>query len=109
MYCNGCGRDAVVNLRMIYDNGAVQQSCENCGGIRTRIYDVWCPAGGYFDENLSHPDKPETWGGVWIPDKPTKARILKEYGLKEDGDRKSGSRAFDPTYHKHAMKSLERR
>jgi hypothetical protein len=106
MDCAGCDRESVVNLRIVYDNGEKQESCEYCGGIRTRVYDVWCPVGGYFDENLSHPDKPETTGGVWIPDKATKARILKESGLREAGDRQAGATSYDPKYSRIAHENF---
>ena len=109
MECRNCGNKAAYNVRTVYDDGRLEDSCDRCGGVRTTLYDAYCPTGGYFDEHLSHPDKPASYGGTFVPDKATTARLMKEYGLREAGDRVHGANKFDPISHRHASESLKRR
>jgi hypothetical protein len=64
----------------------------------------------YWDENLWDRDDPsfDPQRGTFIRSKAHKAYVLKKCGLREDGDRNAGGRAFDPLYSRHAHAALRR-
>jgi len=92
MTCNGCGNPNARRMRITKD----YQCCDGCGGLgNVKHSDVYF-RNPYFDPNLADPKKPEQKDGVWVESREHKARILKELGLREVGDRRGGAINFDP-------------
>lgn len=87
MVCDSCGNRAAT--RISYSKG--KEACDKCGDIGSfKFSDVFFKS-SYFDPNLSDPVKSPF--GTHITSREQKARVMKECGLKESGDRKHGSRA----------------
>jgi hypothetical protein len=112
MKCNGCGVDNekvwAVHPKKEKFTGRVFEECNLC-------FDSCIPARPdiyfrepYWDENLGDLDDPsyDPKRGTFIRSRSHKAYVLKKLGLIEDGDKRNGSRAYDPMYSKHALASL---
>lgn len=86
MECNGCGnKDA---HRVSYSSSG--ETCNACGSSGTfRFSDVFFKE-PYFDSHIAHPEKAPF--GTQIRSREHKASMMREYGLKEAGDRKHGTR-----------------
>lgn len=111
--CEGCGntRPWARHQKKEQFTGRRYEECNRC-------FDSSIPASPdvyfrqpYWDENLCDYDDPsyDPQRGTFIRSKAHKAYVLKKLGLREDGDKKGGSRAFDPLYSRHAHESLQRR
>lgn len=90
MTCQGCGSTTSVVVRSWYENGNRVEVCDRaeCGNIRpTPIPDVYFRK-PYHDPNIANEQNPH---GTFIESKRHKDRVLKQYGLREDGDRYHGS------------------
>ncbi len=90
MKCEGCGKEARVT-RTWHENGKKVEVCDHadCGDLST----PWTPD-VYFRkpemvENLADEAHP---GGQVVESKQHKARLMREQGVREDGDRYHGSR-----------------
>lgn len=89
--CDGCGNPAAVVTRSWYEKGVFYEVCndQKCGNLRT----PWLPDVYFrkpeFVEHLGDADHPY---GQMVESARHKARILREQGLREDGDRVRGSR-----------------
>lgn len=111
MKCNGCGRPDAVRVK-IYGDGVEICDAKDCGNLsigEACVPDVWFP-GPYIDPNLAHPKRP--WeiqkvvgggDGVLVTSKRHKARLLREQGLHEAGDRRRGMRREDKAAMKRAV------
>lgn len=64
----------------------------------------------YWDENLCDYDDPsyDINRGTFITSKSHKAYIMKKLGVREDGDRRHGSRAYDPLYSRIAHENFKK-
>jgi len=79
MKCNGCGNENARHIRI----GKGFEVCERCGSLDVGgVPDVYCPEGGYFDENLA--DKTHR-KGQFIRDRHHKAAVMRDLGLAEAG------------------------
>lgn len=90
MLCDGCGNlDA---YRLSIRGGS--ECCDTCGQLsRVQFSDVYFRE-AYMDPHLIDVTKPEQNDGVWISSREQKARLLREKGLREIGDRQHGGRDF---------------
>lgn len=96
MICTNCGNKKAIRQRF-WQGG---ECCDRCGGLgNLRVPDVYFP-GPYVDPNLGHPDRPHERDGVLVTSKQHKARLMKEQGLTEKGDRRGGAINFDKSLHK---------
>lgn len=86
MTCSGCGnKDA---HRISYS--AKGESCNSCGASNNfKFSDVYFKGPG-IEPNLADPNK--TQMGTMIYSREHKARVMKELGVKESGDRVHGAR-----------------
>lgn len=91
MYCVGCGNSAAIVTRTWHDGERMVEICDSpdCGDLKT----PWMPD-VYFrrpsvEENLGDSEHPF---GQLVESPRHKARILREQGLREDGDLHHGSR-----------------
>jgi hypothetical protein len=91
MDCEGCGNPAAVVTRTWWEGDHRHEVCnsKDCGNLKT----PWSPD-VYFRkpeviENLGDADHPH---GRMVESPRQKARILREQGLREDGDKVRGSR-----------------
>ena len=115
MKCEGCKQDNekvwAVHPKKEKLSGRVYEECNLCfdGSIPTNP-DVYFRQ-PYWDENISDYDDPsyDPRRGTYIRSKAHKAYVLKKLGLREDGDKRHGARAFDPMYSRVAHESLNRR
>lgn len=113
MNCSGCKNDNAwaVHPKKEVLTGRVYEECNLCFDSSIPSHpDVYFKE-PYWDENLSDFDDPayDPKRGTFIRSKAHKAYVMKKCGLREDGDRKHGWRAFDPSYSKRAMESLNNR
>lgn len=91
MICAGCGNPGAVVVRSWFENGYYTEVCndKNCGDLAM----PWRPD-VYFRkpelvENLGDEHNPH---GILVESKRHKANLLRQQGLREDGDRHHGSR-----------------
>lgn len=114
MRCDGCGNEDAwaVHPKKESFTGKIYEECNRCFDPSIpQVPDVYFRE-PYWDPNLCDYDDPsyDKDRGTFVRSRDHKAYLLKKLNLREDGDRKGGSRAFDPSYHRRAMKSLlERR
>lgn len=111
--CEGCGNKdpwARHPKKESY-TGKVYEECNRC-------FDSSIPSNPdvyfrepYWDPNLFDFDSPgfDPKRGTFVTSKVHKAYLMKKLGVREAGDRKNGSRNFDPISHRHAMESLRRK
>ena len=93
MVCKNCNNDRAFRWRKFEDGS---ESCDKCGSIpSTQFSDVYFRE-PYLDPNLAHPSRPWEKDGVWVGSREHKARLMREQDLREAGDRRGGSRIFDP-------------
>ena len=93
MECSGCGNPNAYRLRA----RAGFEVCDRCGRLsNVRVSDVYFRE-PYLDPHLIDTKKPEQKDGVWISSREQKARIMRELGVREAGDRKHGARDFNRT------------
>lgn len=102
MHCKGCNNTEAwaVHPKKERTTGRVFEECNRCfDSAVPAVADVYFRQ-PYWDENLNDYDDPsyDPDRGTFIRSKSHKAYVLKKCGLREDGDRKHGSRAFDPRY-----------
>lgn len=111
MRCNGCKNENAwaVHPKKERLSGRVFEECNVC-------FDASIPQSPdvyfrepYWDENLNDYDDPgyDPRRGTFIRSKQHKAYVMKKNGLREDGDRRSGGRAFDPLYSRIAHKNFK--
>lgn len=107
MECRNCNNKSAYAIRTIYDDGRMQDSCNECGGLNSiaNSPDVFFK-GPYMDENISSQEHP---GPKFIGSKAEKAYWLKKCHLREAGDRVHGATSFDPISSRHAQESLRRK
>lgn len=98
MKCEGCGNESAYHIvgsgKWIPDypnadgtRGRKDEWCNRCGSLANfALPDVWCPNGGYFDENLCDAQHPK---GQHVGSKKHKTEILKRLNLRETGDMKN--------------------
>lgn len=111
--CEGCGNPDPWTRRPKKEllTGRIYEECNRCFDPSIPEFpDVYCPAGGYWDEHLYDFDDPtyDVKKGLFIRSKAHKAYVMKKMGVREAGDVVRGRRNFDPISHKHAMESLRR-
>ncbi len=103
MKCDGCGNDHAVFIRTRFNNvpgsetnKQMYEVCDQCGMVISKgPPDVYFRK-PYYDENLGDEKNPD---GQMIKSKEHKARIMREQGVREAGDRIRGSRAtYEPEY-----------
>jgi hypothetical protein len=90
MICS-CGNEDASKVRIVYgEDGGRIECCDKCGQLDNSGCepDVFFRE-PYFDEHLGNKVHPH---GQWVFSKRHKARLLKEQGLVESGDRIHGSR-----------------
>lgn len=92
MICSGCGNRFPTVTRTWFDRESRRflEVCNSadCGNLKPpTFHDVWVPK-PYFDPNLGDENNPH---GRMIESKGHKAKVLKELGLREDGDRYHGA------------------
>ncbi len=86
MDCNSCGNKAA--YRVSYSSGG--SSCDRCGNLGTiKFADVYFKE-PYFDAHIAHDTKAPF--GTQIKSRQHKADVMREYGLKETGDKRHGAR-----------------
>jgi hypothetical protein len=113
MLCSGCGNAKAWSVHRKKEalSGRAYEECNQC-------FDASIPAnpdvyfkGPYWDENLSDFDDPsyDPKRGTFIRSRTHKAYVMKKCNLREDGDTKHGSRAFDPNYSRIAHENFKRR
>ena len=112
MICKGCGNETawVVHPKKERFTGIVHEECNRCfDSSIPECPDVYF-RGPYWDENLCDFDDPgyDPRRGTYIRSKAHKAYVLKKCGLREDGDTRHGSRAFDPRYSQVAHENFRR-
>jgi len=93
--CDGCGNEKAASLFISYGKEGRICICDRCGhtGIASSP-DVYWPGHTYESQNITdRMGKP-----IPLTSKRQKAKIMKEMGLKEVGDRVHGSR--DGSYKK---------
>lgn len=111
MNCFGCGNEKAwaVHPKKEKLSGRVFEECNAC-------FDSSIPSNPdvyfrqpYWDENLCDYDDPgyDPGRGTFIRSKRHKAYVMRKCGLREDGDRHSGGRAFDPLYSRIAHKNFK--
>ena len=87
MRCGGCGNQEAGRIRILYHDGKRHEFCDKCGGLGSvGVPDVFCPGGGYFDENLADREHPK---GQFVHGKRHKAMLLKKLNRAEWGDAKN--------------------
>ena len=64
------------------------ESCDRCQDVRVRTCDVYYKEPS-FEEHLADAKHPQ---GQWVTSKSHKARLMREQGVRESGDRQHGSR-----------------
>lgn len=88
MRCDNCGNETN-HLRISYNIHGRQCVCSYCGQLNIAgIPDVYFDK-PYFDEHLAD-EKHKAGRQIWSRNQ--KARIMKELGLREAGDRNRGAR-----------------
>lgn len=97
MLCNGCGNLEAYRLRVA--DGF--ECCDSCGSLPSaRHSDVYFRE-PYLDPNLVTRDGFKTMErkngqeGVWVSSREHKARLMKERGVVEAGDKQHGARNLD--------------
>ena len=86
MTCDNCKNPEA--YRLSYRSGSC--SCDKCGSVpKVTISDVYFRQ-PYFDQNIAHDTKNPL--GTHIHSREQKARVMKDLGIKESGDRRHGSR-----------------
>lgn len=106
MECGNCGNKFARAWRVGGHGATRWECCDKCGSVgNVGIPDVYYK-GPYWDENLSSQEHP---GPKFITSRREKQYWLNKCNLREAGDRVHGATTFDSIYHKHAVKSLERR
>lgn len=111
MLCGGCGNAEAwaVHPKKETLTGRVFEECNKCfDSTISHNPDVYF-RGPYWDENLCDYDDPnyDPKRGTFIRSKQHKAFVLRKCGLREDGDRRHGWRAFDPSYSREAHKNFK--
>lgn len=87
MKCD-CGEEATF-LKIRWQDGHLVRQCDKCAGVANpHNPDVYFER-PYFDGNLGDEKHPH---GQWVSSPKDKARIMKEQGLIERGDRVHGAR-----------------
>ena len=110
--CAGCGNENAWSIHRKKERltGRVYEECNRC-------FDSSVPASPdiyfrqpYWDENLCDYDDPhyDPRRGTFIRSKSHKAYVMKKCNLREDGDVRHGSRAFDPHYSRTAHENFRR-
>lgn len=112
MNCAGCGNDNAwaVHPKKEQATGRVYEECNRCfDSSIPKAPDVYFRE-PYWDENLCDFDDPhyDPRRGTFITSKAHKAYVMKKCGLREDGDKKAGARAFDPLYSRIAHENFRR-
>ena len=112
MLCKGCGNEKawVVHPKKERLTGRVYEECNRCfDAAISSAPDVYFRQ-PYWDENLCDYDDPayDPRRGTYIRSKAHKAYVLKKCGLREDGDRRRGARAFDPRYSQVAHENFRK-
>ena len=91
MLCENCGNSEAYVYRKTKDG----ECCDSCGDLRI----PWNPSvyfrQPYVDPNLGDYRHPHEANGVLITSKRHKARLMREQGVVEAGDRVRGGRNFD--------------
>jgi len=111
MRCAGCNNENawVVHPKKEKLTGKVYEECNRCFDASLSSHpDVYFRE-PYWDENLNDYDDPsyDPQRGTFIRSKQHKAFVLKKCGLREDGDRKAGARAFNSFYSQLAHKNFK--
>lgn len=97
MVCNGCGNEEAHKVRIRYDQGQEKdrnkertkiETCDRCEDFTVHTYDAYFREPS-FEENLADSKHPQ---GQWVTSKGHKARLMREQGVKESGDRQHGAR-----------------
>lgn len=84
MICSGCGNQEAYQWRM----NKYGESCNKCANFIVNTFDVFFKEPS-FEEHLADLKHPQ---GQWVTSKSHKARLMKEQGVREAGDRTHGSR-----------------
>lgn len=111
-FCSGCKNENAWSLHRKKEKitGKIYEECNRCFdpsiGANPDVY-FRSP---YWDENLSDFDDPsyDPKRGTFIRSKSHKAYVMKKSNLREDGDTRHGSRAFDPSYSRVAHENFRR-
>ena len=89
MFCNNCGNDKAVSLRVKIIKAQESYSCNLCGGVKPPWFpDVYFKE-PYFEGFLADSKNPN---GIYFNSRNEKARKMKELGIREAGDKIHGSR-----------------
>lgn len=95
MICEGCGNEHAWAVRVVYDDGRKEESCDRCQNFR--------PSGSpdiYWNGPHSIEHVTDSNGTpIHFESKAHKARVFKEQHLREAGDRINGARSLP--FHKH--------
>lgn len=89
MNCDSCKSEEAI--RVSYSGG--KESCDRCGSMPSfRFSDVFFSgkSGPHFEPNLAEPNKSPL--GSIVYSREHKARLMRELGVKESGDRVHGAR-----------------
>lgn len=98
--CRTCGSVAWHAMKSILEKSIWTDFCSECSDFRTAsVSDVYFKA-PYWEQHMGP-------APVFIESRQQKARLLKERGLREAGDRVRGSNGFDGASHRAAEKSLK--
>lgn len=85
MVCNGCGNQSAYNWK----KNKYGETCNGCDNTLTvHTFDAYFKE-PEFIENLADSKNPQ---GQWVTSKAHKARLMREQGIRESGDRQHGAR-----------------
>lgn len=101
MTCRGCGNEQAYNVHTTYDDGHIEDVCDQCGvQTMTPVVDAYFNGEGthygIYDENGTV---------VNITSKTHKAYWMKRMKVREAGDRRHGAINFDPVYSRIAREN----
>jgi len=87
--CGGC-KNETHHIQVTYDKGGTRyEVCHKCGKLQNAtVYDVYFPGGEYTNPNITD----RMGRPIVMRSKGHKAKILKDHGWAEAGDRVHGTR-----------------
>lgn len=102
MTCRGCGNPSAWATRVIYDDGRLEETCNDCGNFRPSATSDVFWNGPHSIEHVTD----SNGAPIHFESKAHKARVFKEQGLREAGDRIRGSTALPFHTHKRYQRPI---